>query len=775
MHTVKEQSLDVNVAIHFLIKEECVDSQDSHQSETDTHVWIKQESLDKCHHFAGNCECCVNNCNCVNLNSVYNGVSIDCTSDFKTSVNDFNAGIDNFECDSKETCMGIVKSRQNGHHSIEVVESELEYNSVNMIKRPLSPQSDSEVKYSFGPVKKFHVRDEIKSCEDRVYNVNLTDVSVSSAGDLLTPIRSERLELSEGTSEAKRRGRPPSSSKRASNKGKVNLWDAKIASVKRRGRPSKGGMSPSPKSKTRLSAKSTKSLSKVLKTPERKSKVSLSSNTSLISKAGGRIGRKGSSSGKLRRSKVSAAPKLKLGQDLVCRWCGLQCTTLQALSQHSLQHQEAKTFFCSLCDFTCQYLWMLHSHRSIAHPELVSSGAQRSGRTYRCQACQYTCHKVCMLKRHMLIHLQLRPYACKLCPFTCNIKYNLKLHMMRHTRERPYECKVCRMRFGRSYTLTAHSRVHTGEKPHACDRCNFTCAYFSSMKRHRLQHENKSERLCCPTCEFGCKLLVTFLKHRVTEHNERGLYMCHLCHAGLDNTKQLAKHLWKHKKEGRYGDNEQLFRLPKYLVRIRNKKELKVEQVAAQPKVVKNVLNDASNKSISKLIIKNLSHTDNAVKKSPAKAVDKVGGPAKAVKKGGRPAKAIEKFDSLTKTVDNVDRPASAVEKVGGPAKAVEKVDIPAKTIEKVGRPAKVIIKVGTPAKAVKKVGRPAKLNKIIRKSEPIVKSVDKTPVEFVPVPIQYGKVLDVTKVPTFLSGVRVVCRKLTISEIIRRRVDNKL
>lgn len=701
MQTVKQQVLEINYAIHFPVKEEYLNIQESCQPETDTCAWIKQETLNKQPSYSVNRIKQESHDNCTDC-------SVDCNSDSKLSVI-FNAGIDNFGCHSNETDMGIAKSRRTSHHSVDIIETNLEYNPSNMIKPSLSPaalssddNADSTVKYSFGPVK----NETMESRDYRIYGVDVTEDWESSVGDLLTPIRSKVSSAAGGSSAkklnlsgVKKAGRPPVSSK--------------IPSVKKTGRPSKGKLTPkkTPRSSLRKTTDNTskgkvasrrvkakKSVGKVLETSERKPKVLLKRSSSLISPRGKvnaetRLKRKVSN--KRPVGSVLAYHKLSPGQDLICRWCGLQCTTLQALSRHSLQHQEAKTFYCSLCAFPCQYLWQLHSHRSVAHPELVSPAAQRTGRTFRCQACQYTCKNIGMLKRHMLIHLQLRQYACKVCPYTCNIKYNLKLHMLRHNRVKPHKCKVCGMRFTRSPTLTAHSRVHTGEKPYSCESCNFTCAHFSSLRRHRVQHKTNNERMCCPTCDFACKLLVTFLKHRATEHNERGLYSCHLCHARLDNTRQLAKHLRTHKKEGKYGDDEELFRLPKYLVRIRDKKLIK--QVETQQKDAKNVLEatrrvlkDSSNTSIGKLIIKNL----------------------------------------------------------------------------------------GKGNKAIKKIGRPPKAAKIVSKSSPIVKSIknipDKVPTDYSEVP-EFVTGTGVVNVPPSLLQVKVMCRRLTISEIIRRRVNNNL
>ncbi|XP_054722369.1 B-cell CLL/lymphoma 6 member B protein-like [Uloborus diversus] len=80
-------------------------------------------------------------------------------------------------------------------------------------------------------------------------------------------------------------------------------------------------------------------------------------------------------------------------------------------------------------------------------------------------------------------------FQCNKCGKVFTKEAALGHHMTIHGgKER--NCKVCGRLFKQKSTLDTHMRIHTGEKPFKCQVCDYSSAFLSGLRQHKMSHNH---------------------------------------------------------------------------------------------------------------------------------------------------------------------------------------------------------------------------------------------------------------------------------------------
>ena len=123
--------------------------------------------------------------------------------------------------------------------------------------------------------------------------------------------------------------------------------------------------------------------------------------------------------GKVRRK--SPPPPEKPAPLHICRSCGLQCRSPEALRVHS-DDQHALRYYCDQCGKHFSSVGNLRRHR------LIHSGTRK----FCCEVCGRRFTQSNSLAEHQRLHTGVRPYQCATCGRGFAQKSNLKSHMKKH-------------------------------------------------------------------------------------------------------------------------------------------------------------------------------------------------------------------------------------------------------------------------------------------------------------------------------------------------------
>ncbi|XP_056133345.1 zinc finger and BTB domain-containing protein 11 [Lampris incognitus] len=248
-----------------------------------------------------------------------------------------------------------------------------------------------------------------------------------------------------------------------------------------------------------------------------------------------------------------------------CSECGMSFHRRYALIMHTLKHEKARGYKCSLCSKEFQYAASLRAHLArhkqqssqrapIAKPMLEQSSEgdmddknARTKREFVCDICGKTLPKLYSLRIHMLNHTGVRPHACKVCGKTFAHKHSLKMHKALHDVTKQFQCEYCNKSFVSKRSMEEHTSLHTGESKYLCNTCGATFHRASALSKHLKKHQPKPEvrPFACSHCDKSFYEAKDLQQH-MNKHMGLKPFQCQVCGKCYSWKKDWYSHVKSH-------------------------------------------------------------------------------------------------------------------------------------------------------------------------------------------------------------------------------------
>ena len=152
-----------------------------------------------------------------------------------------------------------------------------------------------------------------------------------------------------------------------------------------------------------------------------------------------------------------------------------------------IQHEEKKTFKCTLCEACFSLKTNLSKHIKSVHEKR---------KPFNCIICDANFASKQSMKSHSKsVHEGEKPFKCNICDSSFARKQHLKGHIQSvHEKIKPGKCNICDANFASKEGLIRHiESIHYGKKPFKCNACDSIFARNHHLKRHvEYVHEKKN-------------------------------------------------------------------------------------------------------------------------------------------------------------------------------------------------------------------------------------------------------------------------------------------
>uniref|UniRef100_A0A8C5GEA0 Zinc finger and BTB domain containing 11 n=1 Tax=Gouania willdenowi TaxID=441366 RepID=A0A8C5GEA0_GOUWI len=263
-----------------------------------------------------------------------------------------------------------------------------------------------------------------------------------------------------------------------------------------------------------------------------------------------------------------AMPKSATNREHTCSECGMSFPRRYALIMHTLKHEKARGYKCSLCSKEFQYAASLRAHLA-RHKQLSSQRAPVSRvpaepitgdkedsdtdekmltkREFVCDICGKTLPKLYSLRIHMLSHTGVRPHSCKVCGKTFAHKHSLKMHRALHDVTKQFQCEYCQKTFVSKRSMEDHTSLHTGESKYLCNMCGATFHRGSALSKHLKKHQPKPDVAPFVCAHCGKRFFeAKDLKQHMNKHMGLKPFQCQVCGKCYSWKKDWYSHVKSH-------------------------------------------------------------------------------------------------------------------------------------------------------------------------------------------------------------------------------------
>ncbi|CAH0602062.1 unnamed protein product [Chrysodeixis includens] len=218
-----------------------------------------------------------------------------------------------------------------------------------------------------------------------------------------------------------------------------------------------------------------------------------------------------------------------------CKICKKTLKNSFSYKNHIKTHTE-KIFECHICDKKYSIKSALKHHLNNHTKEKV----------FTCDYCKKSFLSKSVLRKHVFLHLGLsKNKLCELCGKSFNDISNLRSHVRTvHEKLRPFVCDIlsCGQTFTAKKHLKEHQLKHGFESSlFCCDICARKYSNISSLRLHRLKHDNIFK---CRQCPESFRGRATLKEHKKTIHNTN--FPCGRCEQVLSSKNSLRRHLKQH-------------------------------------------------------------------------------------------------------------------------------------------------------------------------------------------------------------------------------------
>ncbi|XP_035508761.1 zinc finger and BTB domain-containing protein 11 [Morone saxatilis] len=254
-----------------------------------------------------------------------------------------------------------------------------------------------------------------------------------------------------------------------------------------------------------------------------------------------------------------------------CSECGMSFPRRYSLIMHTLKHEKARGYKCSLCSKEFQYAASLRAHlarhkqQSSQRAPVTKPSAEQSSeskvdsdledktlsphtkREFVCDICGKTLPKLYSLRIHMLNHTGVRPHSCKVCGKTFAHKHSLKMHRALHDVTKQFQCEFCKKSFVSKRSMEEHTSVHTGESKYLCNTCGATFHRASALSKHLKKHQPKPDvrPFACTHCDKRFYEAKDLQQH-MNKHMGLKPFQCQVCGKCYSWKKDWYSHVKSH-------------------------------------------------------------------------------------------------------------------------------------------------------------------------------------------------------------------------------------
>ncbi|XP_028260309.1 zinc finger and BTB domain-containing protein 11 [Parambassis ranga] len=258
-----------------------------------------------------------------------------------------------------------------------------------------------------------------------------------------------------------------------------------------------------------------------------------------------------------------------------CSECGLSFPRRYSLIMHTLKHEKARAYKCSLCSKEFQYAASLRAHLArhkqqtsqrapIAKPPAKqgTDGKEDSDmddktsplltkREFVCDICGKTLPKLYSLRIHMLTHTGVRPHSCKVCGKSFAHKHSLRMHRALHDVTKQFQCEFCKKTFASKRSMEEHTSLHTGESKYLCNTCGDTFHRASALSKHLKKHQPKPDirPYACNHCDkrfYEAKDLQQHMHKHINKQMGLKPFQCQVCGKCYSWKKDWYSHVKSH-------------------------------------------------------------------------------------------------------------------------------------------------------------------------------------------------------------------------------------
>ncbi|XP_063438085.1 zinc finger protein 37-like [Mytilus trossulus] len=244
---------------------------------------------------------------------------------------------------------------------------------------------------------------------------------------------------------------------------------------------------------------------------------------------------------------------VKEEKNFMCDTCGSVFTTKAQLSRHEEVHLTEKEVPCPLCNKKFKTERYVKMHVYNTHKKRYGKALSAQTEPGICDICGKWFRFKCNAVRHREIHFEEKKFDCSICQMKFRHSSSLKRHMMSHQQksDNMYVCEQCGRSFKMRQTLLQHHRVHVKQPFLKCEYCPREFRTYKGKKYHILKdHIDKAgefsfKSYICEHCGKPSSSQNEYEEH-LKNHDESRTHVCSICGTRWETVAQLKAHKKKH-------------------------------------------------------------------------------------------------------------------------------------------------------------------------------------------------------------------------------------
>lgn len=240
-------------------------------------------------------------------------------------------------------------------------------------------------------------------------------------------------------------------------------------------------------------------------------------------------------------------------KNYMCDTCGSVFNTKAQLSRHEEIHLTEKEVPCPLCNKKFKTERYVKMHVYNTHKKRYGKALSAQTEPGVCDICGKWFRFKCNAVRHREIHFEEKRFDCNICQMKFRHSSSLKRHMISHQQksENMYVCEQCGRSFKMRQTLLQHHRVHVKQPFLKCEYCPREFRTYKGKKYHILKdHIDKAgdfsfKSYICGHCGKPSSSKNEYEDH-LKNHDESRTHVCSICGTRWETVAQLKAHKKKH-------------------------------------------------------------------------------------------------------------------------------------------------------------------------------------------------------------------------------------